>query len=320
VSFLSRLIGGGSKKKSEEKEKAKKRVAIIGLDSAGKTTIMNRILRSDFQLTKPTFGVNIEVYNYRTLSFIVWDLGGHAPIRKALWNKFVTKAEMIIFVLDAADQARFDLAKKVFYESIASTKPDVPVLFLANKCDKSEAASTINVMKALELENMSRNQEREFNLFRCSALTGEGLFTAFDWLVDTISEEKIPTWHVKIYSAALYDSDGQQIDEVIFGNPTEQAEVAQAFREAIQETERFAKQMKQYDVAVSALEIMKKYQLVINKNQLFVCGLLIDINDPVSRATTVINRIFEAVEMDYLKGKKKDLKEVITNYFPLDTI
>ncbi len=319
MSFLRRLISA-DKKKSGEDISSKQHVAIIGLDAAGKTTIVKRILRSEYTLSKPTFGVNIEVYRYRTLEFIVWDLGGHAPIRKTLWKKFVTKAQTIVFVVDASDQKRFQLAKDVFYETLENTDPKAPVLFLANKSDKEDAASSVEVMEALDLQQMIR-LDRPFNMFRCSALTGEGLFPAWDWLVDIgAKDQAIPTWHVKIFSAVVFDSNGKELDQCIFGNPTQQANVATAYRESIRETERFAKQMRDYNEAVTVLEIMKNYQLVITKNKLFVMGVLIDVNDPVSRVLTISSRIFEAIEMEYLKGLSISLQEVISNYFPLDSI
>jgi len=319
VSFLRRLISA-DKKRSGDDIATKQHVAIIGLDAAGKTTIMKRILRSEYTLSKPTFGVNIELYRYRTLEFVVWDLGGHAPIRKTLWKKFVAKAQTIVFVVDAADQKRFHLAKEVFYESLENTDPQAPILFLANKADKEDAASSVEVMEALDLQQMIR-LDRPFNMFRCSALTGEGLFPAWDWLVDIVSKDKaIPTWHVKIFSAVAFDSNGKELDQCIFGSPTQQANVATAYRESIRETERFAKQMRDYNEAVTVLEIMKDYQLVITKNKLFVMGILIDVNDPVSRVLTISSRIFEAIEMAYLKGLNISLQEVISNYFPLDSI
>ncbi len=319
MSFLRRLISA-DKKRTSDGRSTKQHVAIIGLDAAGKTTIMKRILRSEYSLSKPTFGVNIEVYQYRTLEFVVWDLGGHAPIRKTLWKKFVTKAQTIVFVVDAADKKRFHLAKEVFYESLENTDPKAPILFLANKSDKEDTASSVEIMEALELQKMTRI-DRPFNMFRCSALTGEGLFQAWDWLVDIVSKDQaIPTWHVKIYSAVVFDTNGKQLDEAIFGNPTQQAAAAQAYRESIQETERFAKQMKDHSEAVTVLEIMDKYQLVITKSKLFVMGILIDVNDPVSRVLTISSRIFDAIEMNYLKGQSISLETVISNYFPLDSI
>jgi len=293
LSFLRRLISA-ERKKTQDGSSIKQHVAIIGLDAAGKTTIMKRILRSEYTLSKPTFGVNIEVYRYRTLEFVVWDLGGHAPIRKTLWKKFVTKAQVIVFVVDAADQKRFHLARDVFYESLENTKATAPILFLANKSDKEDAASSVEVMEALELYKMTHG-DRPFNMFRCSALTGEGLFNAWDWLVDVVSKDKaIPTWHVKIFAAAVFDSNGQELDNAIFGSPTQQATIANAYRE--------------------------KFQLVITKNKLFVMGILIDVNDPVSRVLTISSRIFDAIEMDYLKSKAISLEKVISNYFPLDAI
>ncbi len=319
MSFLRRLISA-DKRKGADGRPVKQHVAIIGLDAAGKTTIMKRILRSEYTLSKPTFGVNIELYRYRTLEFVVWDLGGHAPIRKTLWKKFITKAQVIVFVIDAADKKRFQLAKDVFYESLENTDQSAPILFLVNKSDKEEAASTVEVMETLELQKMTR-QDSAFNMFRCSALSGEGLFPAWDWLVNIVSKDKaIPTWHVKIFSAVVFDSNGKELDQAIFGSPTQQADVATAYRESIKETERFAKQMRDYNEAVTVLEIMGHYQLVIIKNKLFVMGILIDVNDPVSRVLTIASRIFEAIEMDYLKGLSVSLEKVISNYFPLDAI
>ncbi|MEA2069868.1 MAG: Arf family protein [Asgard group archaeon] len=319
MSFFRRLLKSDKSKSSDDGDDQHS-VAIIGLDAAGKTTIMKRILRSEYTLSRPTFGVNIEVYRYRTLKFVVWDLGGHAPIRRTLWKKFVTKAQTIVFVVDAADQERFPMAKKVFYESIEDTDPNASILFLANKCDKENAASSVEVMEALDLQQMTR-RDRPFNMFRCSALTGEGLFEAWDWLIDIISGSKtIPTWHVKIYSSIVFDVDGNQINEAIFGNPNQQATIASAYRAASKEVKRFADEMKKYNEAVTVKEIMENYQLVITKNNLFVMGLLIDVEDPVSRVLTIASRIFEAIEMDYLKGQSISLEKVISNYFPLDTI
>jgi ADP-ribosylation factor-like protein 1 len=319
LSFLRRLISA-DRKKTSDGSPAKQHVAIIGLDAAGKTTIMKRILRSEYTISKPTFGVNIEVYKYRTLEFVVWDLGGHAPIRKTLWKKFVTKAQIIVFVVDSADKKRFPLAKDVFYESLDNTDPNAPILFLANKADKEDAASATEVLTALNLEKMIRG-ERDFNLFRCSALTGEGLFEAWDWLVDVVAKDKaVPTSFVKIKSGVVFDANGKQLDQVLFGNPTQQAAIANAYRESIKSTERFAKEMRDYNEAVNVLAIMDNFQLVITKNKLFVIGILIDINDPVSRVLTISSRIFDAIEMEYLKGHEVSLEKVITDYFPLDTI
>jgi ADP-ribosylation factor-like protein 1 len=319
LSFLRRLISA-DRRKTTDGGPAKQHVAIIGLDAAGKTTIMKRILRSEYTISKPTFGVNIEVYKYRTLEFVVWDLGGHAPIRKTLWKKFVTKAQIIVFVVDSADKKRFPLAKDVFYESLDNMDEDAPILFLANKADKEDAASASEVMMALNLEKMIRD-ERDFNLFRCSALTGEGLFEAWDWLVDVVAKDKaVPTSFVKIKAGVVFDANGLQLDHVIFGNPTAQAQVANVFREATKNTEDYAKKMRDHNVAVNVIALMDDYQLVIVKNKLFVIGILIDINDPVSRVLTISSRIFDAIEMDYLKGHGVSIEKVITDYFPLDTI
>ena len=52
------------------------RMIIIGLDNAGKTTILYKLHLGEIVTTVPTVGFNVETMNYEGLKFQVWDLGG----------------------------------------------------------------------------------------------------------------------------------------------------------------------------------------------------------------------------------------------------
>ena len=52
-----------------------RRILILGLDGAGKTTILYRLQVSEVVTTIPTIGFNVETVQYKNLKFQVWDLG-----------------------------------------------------------------------------------------------------------------------------------------------------------------------------------------------------------------------------------------------------
>lgn len=54
---------------------------MLGLDSAGKTTILYRLQIGDVVSTIPTIGFNVETLDYKNIKFQVWDLGGQTSIR-----------------------------------------------------------------------------------------------------------------------------------------------------------------------------------------------------------------------------------------------
>ena len=78
----------------------KTHVAVLGLDQAGKTTILNFLRAGTMTETVPTFGVNVEFLRYGKLHIKAYDLGGQAVFR-SYWKGFVKQANAVIFVVDA---------------------------------------------------------------------------------------------------------------------------------------------------------------------------------------------------------------------------
>uniref|UniRef100_A0A2K6EP40 ARF like GTPase 1 n=1 Tax=Propithecus coquereli TaxID=379532 RepID=A0A2K6EP40_PROCO len=74
------------------------RILILGLDGAGKTTILYRLQVGEVVTTIPTIGFNVETVTYKNLKFQVWDLGGQTSIeeelRKAILVVFANKQDM----------------------------------------------------------------------------------------------------------------------------------------------------------------------------------------------------------------------------------
>ena len=55
------------------------RILMLGLDAAGKTTILYRLKLAEVVMTVPTVGFNVEVVEYKNIKFTVWDIGGQDP-------------------------------------------------------------------------------------------------------------------------------------------------------------------------------------------------------------------------------------------------
>lgn len=86
------------------------RILILGLDGAGKTTILYRLQVGEVVTTIPTIGFNVEQVTYKNLKFQVWDLGGQTSIRP-YWRCYYSNTDAIIYVVDSVDRDRIGISK-----------------------------------------------------------------------------------------------------------------------------------------------------------------------------------------------------------------
>ncbi|MHA1200442.1 MAG: ADP-ribosylation factor-like protein [Candidatus Heimdallarchaeaceae archaeon] len=231
-------------------------VALLGLERAGKTSLVKKLLKQEDIVVRPTYGVNLENYKYRDLTFTCFDLGGHQPFRLSLWKKFIERADAVIYLVDSADHARFDESRQTFWHYINFAKQNSPVLFLANKSDLPNSKELIEINEQFELDKFLRNL-RPFNIKKVSALTGQGIYESWDWIVDMLCGAQ--QWKVKIGAAVLADVDGNIVSEAIFGKPSDQAVIANDFKKLKELTRLFAIASKESIQSVKLESLFKKH-------------------------------------------------------------
>ena len=90
------------------------RILVLGLDNAGKTTILYRLQVGEVVSTIPTIGFNVETVQYKNIKFQVWDLGGQTSIRP-YWRCYYPNTQAIIYVVDSTDVDRLDTTKEEFH-------------------------------------------------------------------------------------------------------------------------------------------------------------------------------------------------------------
>ena len=109
------------------------RILMLGLDGAGKTTILYKLKLGDNVTTIPTIGFNVETLEYKNINFTVWDVGGQDKIRR-LWRHYYMNTHALIFVVDCNDRDRVDEARQELTQMLHDEEmKDAVLLVFANK-------------------------------------------------------------------------------------------------------------------------------------------------------------------------------------------
>mmetsp|Transcript_63121 Transcript_63121/g.121605 ORF Transcript_63121/g.121605 Transcript_63121/m.121605 type:complete len:181 (+) Transcript_63121:47-589(+) len=160
------------------------RILILGLDNAGKTTILYRLQVDEVVQTIPTIGFNVETVQYKNIKLQVWDLGGQTSIRP-YWRCYYPNTNAIIYVVDSADADRIGDSKEELKLMLDEEDlKGVTLLVFANKQDLPGSMSAADVSESLGLTEL---RSRQWAIFQTSAVKGSGINEGLDWLVGVIS-------------------------------------------------------------------------------------------------------------------------------------
>uniref|UniRef100_A0AAY4EW11 ADP-ribosylation factor n=1 Tax=Denticeps clupeoides TaxID=299321 RepID=A0AAY4EW11_9TELE len=102
--------------------KKQMRILMVGLDAAGKTTILYKLKLGEIVTTIPTIGFNVETVEYKNICFTVWDVGGQDKIRP-LWRHYFQNTQGLIFVVDSNDRERVAESAEEFGTSRQPVRP-----------------------------------------------------------------------------------------------------------------------------------------------------------------------------------------------------
>ncbi|KAM6453493.1 ADP-ribosylation factor-like protein 5C isoform 4-T4 [Liasis olivaceus] len=160
------------------------KVIIIGLDNAGKTTILYQFLMNEVVHTSPTIGSNVEEIILHKTHFLMWDIGGQENLRST-WNTYYSNTEFVILVIDSTDRERLTVTKEELYKMLAHEDlRNAAVLIFANKQDIKNSMSTSEISKFLTLSSI---RDHPWHIQGCCALTGEGLPAGLEWMISRVA-------------------------------------------------------------------------------------------------------------------------------------
>lgn len=162
------------------------RLLMLGLDAAGKTTILYNLKLGEIRTTIPTIGFNVETVEYKNLTFTMWDVGGQDKIR-ALWRHYYHGTQGLIFVVDSNDRQRLQLAGQELMSLLCNEEfSNAAVLIFANKQDLPNALSVTDISKGLGLDCL---KTQPWYIQPCSAVQNQGLYEGLDWLARALQHK-----------------------------------------------------------------------------------------------------------------------------------
>ncbi|KAJ1762663.1 Arf GTPase arf1 [Coemansia sp. RSA 1822] len=163
--------------------KKEMRILMVGLDAAGKTTILYKLKLGEIVTTIPTIGFNVETVEYKNISFTVWDVGGQDKIRP-LWRHYFQNTQGIIFVVDSNDRDRIPEARDELQRMLNEDElRDAILLVFANKQDLPNAMNNDEIVDSL---NLGTIRNRQWYIQKTCATSGEGLYEGLEWLSENL--------------------------------------------------------------------------------------------------------------------------------------
>jgi small GTP-binding protein len=163
------------------------RILMVGLDAAGKTTILYKMKLGEVVTTIPTIGFNVETVEYKKISFTVWDVGGQDKIRP-LWRHYYHNTNGLIFVVDSNDRDRIEEARDELQRMLGEHEMRQAVLLVfANKQDLPNALPPSSMSEELKLNGL---RSRQWFIQPACGTTGDGLYEGLEWLSRALASKK----------------------------------------------------------------------------------------------------------------------------------
>ena len=160
------------------------RLLMLGLDAAGKTTILYKMKLNETVNTIPTIGFNVENLQYKNLEFNCWDIGGQFKLR-GLWSHYFDNTQGLIYVVDSNDADRVAESAEALSMVLSDEQMrGVPILVYANKMDLPNAMTVPEISERLGLINL---RDRKWQVQASNAARGDGLFEGMDWLSKNVN-------------------------------------------------------------------------------------------------------------------------------------
>lgn len=159
------------------------RILVLGLDNAGKTSIIKRLNGESIDSVAPTLGFKITTFSYDPYTLNIWDVGGQKSLR-SYWKNYFETTDGLVWVVDCADTQKFETCAKELQDLLKEERlSGASLLVLANKQDLPGSLPVHNIQKLLNLDNIKGHS---WAIYPVSAVSGDNILPAFEWIIGDV--------------------------------------------------------------------------------------------------------------------------------------
>lgn len=168
-----------------------------------------------------TLGINVEQFNYKDLELTAFDIGGQDTFRP-IWKTYIGSADAVCYVIDSSDPSTYGQSYQALKEVLEVVPPKGVLMLLANKSDISQTDALELILEAFDLIELQKVADlRAINIFFVSALTGDQLYDAFDWLFEALTGRNPEPTKITLNHVWVYERDsGINVAQVNFAQNT----------------------------------------------------------------------------------------------------
>ncbi|KAK1887225.1 ADP-ribosylation factor 5 [Dissostichus eleginoides] len=149
--------------------KKQMRILMVGLDAAGKTTILYKLKLGEIVTTIPTIGFNVETDKIRPL-----------------WRHYFQNTQGLIFVVDSNDRERVAESSEELQKMLTEDElKDAVLLVFANKQDLPNALPVSELTEKLGLQAL---RNKNWHIQSTCATQGSGLYEGLNWLSEALTK------------------------------------------------------------------------------------------------------------------------------------
>ena len=268
-------------------------IVIVGLEYAGKTSLVLRLQTGEFRSTLPTSGLDTEILEIQGTIFQLFDLGGHERFRQMFWKEYVKLSQGIVFMIDSSDLEKLNDAVEWLWKCL-EWNPEAPPMILANKADLSH----IELPKLIEKVNLRKlphqSPTRSFQIFEISVKTGKNIDRALNWFSQKIAVSMSKKF-IRLEGIYLFLRTGVPIVSHLFMNQPEESmnnDIVPGFLNAIDE---FASGMMGSGEGLNSIST-ENYSIVMVKRDTLLCAIITDKNSDLSVARMVAESVVNHLE------------------------
>ncbi len=283
-------------------------IAFLGVQNAGKSTLVGRLITGEAVQTTPTYGLSVEILRVSNTVYQLFDLGGHFFFRQSIWENYVRASRVIVFIFDASDASSLRESREWFWRSVQWLPDTTPIAFLANKCDL-ECMPLERIIENLELNRLASTPERPFRIFLVSALRGDNVQHAFEWINRQIevSEEQ----PFKLQRISLFFRSGEVIADRTYHKGAETEDLEAKRNIAIFLSEVIAQRGGLHFVSGT-----KNITMYIARGDL-LCTLILEQESSMAKARIIGESLMElALSKGDKQIKEAEIDEFLKTRFP----